>query len=378
MIVTSGGLGPTADDLTAEVVGEFSGPPDGPRRRARGADRRDPAPADGPLAAPRPGRRARGQPQAGRGPRGGDDPRARRAPRPGSSCRPPTGAAARPWSCCPGRRASCSRCGRRRCRPTRSRAALAGRGRVPLADHAAVRDPRVRDRRHAGRDRGRRASSSPRSRSPPACAAARSRSPPATSPTPTTSTPPSRSGVAERHADTIFSTRRLDDRRAGRRLLLGRGTTIATAESCTGGLLAARLTERAGSSAYVLGGLVVYSNEAKTALAGVDPALIERAGAVSVEVAEALADGARSRLGADDRGGDHRDRRTGRRDRGEAGGDRLRLRGRARASAADAPVQLPGGRGRRARPQRHRRDAPAAPAAARREGPRSAGERTAR
>jgi len=78
-----------------------------------------------------------------------------------------------------------------------------------------------------------------------------------------------------------------------------RGLSIATAESCTGGLLAGRLTELPGSSDYVLGGLVVYSNEAKTALAGVDPQLIARVGAVSVEVAEALADGARSRVGAD-------------------------------------------------------------------------------
>jgi nicotinamide-nucleotide amidase len=75
--------------------------------------------------------------------------------------------------------------------------------------------------------------------------------------------------------------------------------TIATAESCTGGLLAGRLTDRAGSSAYVLGGLVVYSNEAKSALAGVDPALIARVGAVSPEVAEALAAGAIARLGSD-------------------------------------------------------------------------------
>jgi nicotinamide-nucleotide amidase len=105
--------------------------------------------------------------------------------------------------------------------------------------------------------------------------------------------------VAERHADTLFSTdgSTIDEQVAA--LLLDRGLTIATAESCTGGLLAGRLTDRAGSSAYLLGGLVVYSNAAKAELAGVDPALIERVGAVSTEVAEALADGARARLGAD-------------------------------------------------------------------------------
>jgi nicotinamide-nucleotide amidase len=86
----------------------------------------------------------------------------------------------------------------------------------------------------------------------------------------------------------------IDDQVAA--LLAGR--TVATAESCTGGLLAARLTERPGSSAYVLGGLVVYSNEAKVAQAGVDAELIERHGAVSDEVAAALADGARAKLGA--------------------------------------------------------------------------------
>jgi nicotinamide-nucleotide amidase len=77
------------------------------------------------------------------------------------------------------------------------------------------------------------------------------------------------------------------------------GLTIAVAESCTGGLLAARLTERAGSSAYFLGGIVPYSNEAKIALVGVDPDLIARFGAVSNEVAEALADGAAERFDAD-------------------------------------------------------------------------------
>jgi competence/damage-inducible protein CinA-like protein len=105
--------------------------------------------------------------------------------------------------------------------------------------------------------------------------------------------------VRSRHARTLFSEdgSTVDEQVAG--LLRSGGLTIATAESCTGGMLAGRLTDLAGSSDYVLGGLVVYSNEAKAALAGVDPALIERVGAVSVEVAEALADGARSRLGAD-------------------------------------------------------------------------------
>ena len=81
-------------------------------------------------------------------------------------------------------------------------------------------------------------------------------------------------------------------------MLLEAGETIATAESCTGGLLAARLTERAGSSAYVLGGAVVYGNEAKTALVGVPAELIALNGAVSVEVARALAEGARGRFDA--------------------------------------------------------------------------------
>ena len=105
--------------------------------------------------------------------------------------------------------------------------------------------------------------------------------------------------VRDRHADTLFSDDGASVDELVARMLRERGWTIATAESCTGGLLAGRLTELAGSSEYVLGGLVVYANEAKTALAGVDPALIERAGAVSVEVAEALARGAASRLGAD-------------------------------------------------------------------------------
>jgi nicotinamide-nucleotide amidase len=81
--------------------------------------------------------------------------------------------------------------------------------------------------------------------------------------------------------------------------LRSQNLTIGTAESCTGGLLAARLTDQPGSSAYVLGGLVVYSNAAKEQLAGVPDELISRVGAVSAEVAEALATGARARLSAD-------------------------------------------------------------------------------
>jgi nicotinamide-nucleotide amidase len=75
--------------------------------------------------------------------------------------------------------------------------------------------------------------------------------------------------------------------------------TVAVAESCTGGLMAGRLTDRAGSSAYVLGGVVVYSNEAKVSHADVPMELIARVGAVSPEVAAALAGGAAARFGAD-------------------------------------------------------------------------------
>jgi nicotinamide-nucleotide amidase len=71
------------------------------------------------------------------------------------------------------------------------------------------------------------------------------------------------------------------------------------AESCTGGLLAARLTRIPGSSEYFAGGVVSYSNQAKTDLLGVDPGLIERFGAVSPEVASAMADGALARFEAD-------------------------------------------------------------------------------
>lgn len=74
---------------------------------------------------------------------------------------------------------------------------------------------------------------------------------------------------------------------------------LATAESCTGGLIAAALTAIPGSSDVVERGFVTYSNEAKSDLLGVDPALIARVGAVSAEVAEAMARGALARSRAD-------------------------------------------------------------------------------
>ncbi|MDJ0360840.1 competence/damage-inducible protein A [Rhodococcus sp. H29-C3] len=77
------------------------------------------------------------------------------------------------------------------------------------------------------------------------------------------------------------------------------GHRIATAESCTGGMIAARLTDRAGSSAYVIGAVVSYANEAKTGLLDVPAEMIEEYGAVSEEVAAQMAEGARSRLGVD-------------------------------------------------------------------------------
>ncbi len=108
--------------------------------------------------------------------------------------------------------------------------------------------------------------------------------------------------VARRHADTLYSTdgTTVDDQVAA--LLKGeaRGTrTISVAESCTGGLLLGRLTSTPGASSYVLGGVVAYSNQLKVAEVGVSSETIERHGAVSSQVAQALAEGARTRLGAD-------------------------------------------------------------------------------
>ena len=76
-----------------------------------------------------------------------------------------------------------------------------------------------------------------------------------------------------------------------------RGLTVATAESCTGGLVAHTITEIAGSSAYFLGGFVTYADEVKRDQLGVSAELLASHGAVSAQVARAMAEGARARLG---------------------------------------------------------------------------------
>jgi PncC family amidohydrolase len=82
-------------------------------------------------------------------------------------------------------------------------------------------------------------------------------------------------------------------------LLRRRGLTLAVAESCTGGGLGDAVTDIAGSSDYFLGGVIAYSNGVKEALLGVPHGLLEAQGAVSGEVAGAMAEGARRLLGAD-------------------------------------------------------------------------------
>ena len=82
-------------------------------------------------------------------------------------------------------------------------------------------------------------------------------------------------------------------------LLTARGFTIATAESCTGGLVSHRITTVAGSSTYFPGGVVSYSNALKQSLLGVPAAILEQRGAVSPECARAMARGIRRLTGAD-------------------------------------------------------------------------------
>lgn len=105
--------------------------------------------------------------------------------------------------------------------------------------------------------------------------------------------------IEERLGDSIFAFRgEKMEEVVGLRLAVS-GFTVATAESCTGGLVAHRLTEVPGSSKYFMEGVVTYSNEAKTRLLGVPRELIEAHGAVSAEVAEAMAVGVKRRAGTD-------------------------------------------------------------------------------
>jgi competence/damage-inducible protein CinA-like protein len=94
-----------------------------------------------------------------------------------------------------------------------------------------------------------------------------------------------------------------EDERSVAEIVLGlcreRGVTLATAESCTGGLVAARLTNVAGSSDVFVGSVVAYSDDVKASELAVERSLLEEHGAVSAEVAAAMAEGARRRLGAD-------------------------------------------------------------------------------
>ena len=148
--------------------------------------------------------------------------------------------------------------------------------------------------------------------------------------------------VRERHGREIFSDdgSRVDDLVA--QLLAGR--RVATAESCTSGLLAARLTERPGSSEYVAGGVVAYANEAKVELLDVDPKLIEEHGAVSEPVAEAMAEGALKQFGADTAVAITGHRRARRRNRGEARGHRVLERAAYGRRGNTRTVRLPGDR----------------------------------
>jgi len=100
--------------------------------------------------------------------------------------------------------------------------------------------------------------------------------------------------------DCVFSTELdLSLEQSLHQLLIGGGLTIATAESCTGGLIASALTSQPGSSAYYLGGISAYSNAVKVNSLGVESALLTEFGAVSAPVAAKMAEGVRLRIGAD-------------------------------------------------------------------------------
>lgn len=105
--------------------------------------------------------------------------------------------------------------------------------------------------------------------------------------------------IRERYAARLYSDDGASVEEVVRRELVGKGWTVGFAESCTGGLVASKMIEPAGASDYVLGGIVAYDNAVKTLALGVPAELIERHGAVSSEVAAAMAVGAIERLGCD-------------------------------------------------------------------------------
>ena len=293
LIVTSGGLGPTADDLTARGGRPLRRPRAGARRGDGGEDRRDPARL----------RRARFD---------FDEEAVMEANRKqamvpeGAIALDPVGTA--PGLVVPaGERVVVVLPGPpRELQPmwpaalaTAAGAGGAGAGDAAARLHAAdVRRPRVGDRQEPARDRGRRGRRSTRSRSPPACAAARSRSTSATATRRRRSPTRCARGSRERHERQLFS---LD----GETIDAAGGEAAARAGGWAWPSPAAAACWRRGSPTCRAppptwrGGVVAYSNEAKAELLGVDPALIEAKGAVSPEVAEAMAIGALERFGAD-------------------------------------------------------------------------------
>ena len=312
LVLTSGGLGPTADDLTADVVAEWAG---AEMVHDPALEERIWAVVSAAAAADalRRGGDAGGRAQAGV--------RARR--RRGAGAGRDRAGAARGSSgplvaVLPGPPRELQTMWADAVDDVAAARAAGVRGVVGAADPALLPAARAADRGDAARDRrgavrGHHVPAARRARGGDGVRAGRGGGVCVV-----------RGGAARAARRRPVLRRRRDDRR-GRSRGCSPGSTIATAESCTGGLMAGRLTDLAGSSAYVLGGLVVYSNEAKTALAGVPASLIEAHGAVSPEVATALSAGARSRLGADIRDRHHRRRRPGRRLGGEAGRHRLHL-----------------------------------------------------
>jgi nicotinamide-nucleotide amidase len=109
---------------------------------------------------------------------------------------------------------------------------------------------------------------------------------------------PTLAAIRERFAPLIVGEGATDVTEALVQTLVARGATLAVAESCTGGLIAQRLTAIPGVSEVFLGGVVSYANSAKRDLLGVPAELLESVGAVSAEVAEAMASGVRQRFGS--------------------------------------------------------------------------------